>query len=261
MSFNRPMYDYCNGKNRIDGSTKAANYNVLTPVICGNCIQTDPHIIPYKTGVSLNSNTPWRFYAGPIDVESDLFNLGKPLSECPQNKYHPQAENCYSTQGEPGGQGVVCKNEPCNGVNGGQYSQNPYPTRCPTIEGFSDKAPQDRFRKPGQRCQDNNLVDMPNCYFGVEDTRLSNPPSTLRGTGINRFQSLCFNPQEKIFFPGEYHIPSRLVVKDSFRPCIPSLQTISTPLVQDDGKGIPCPQVEPVCGSFTSPLYKYDQCG
>ena len=41
-----------------------------------------------------------------------------------------------------------------------------------------------------------NLVDFPKCYFLTEDTRLSNPASNLRGTGINRFNPLCLDPQK-----------------------------------------------------------------
>ena len=263
MSFNRPMYDFCEGKKRITESTEAANYNIQTPVICGNCIQTDPRIMPNRTGVSLNSNTPWRFYAGPIDVESDLFNLNRPLSDCPSNKYHPNSKNCFSSNGQPAGQGVTCGTKPCEGMNTCNYSNQPYPEFCgqKVVEGFSDKAPQDRFRKNGQRCPDNNLVDMPDCYFGTEDTRLSNPPSTLKGTGINRFNPLCFNPQEKIFFPGEYHVPSRMVFKDNHRPCIASLANISADPLPNTSAGIPAPEISKVAGAFTAPLYKYDQCG
>ena len=28
-----------------------------------------------KTGVSMNSGVQWRFYGGPVDVESDLLNM------------------------------------------------------------------------------------------------------------------------------------------------------------------------------------------
>ena len=65
-----------------------------------------------------------------------------------------------------------------------------------------------------------NLVNLPDCHFPVENTRLSNPPSTLRGTGWNRFDPLCLDPQDQIFFPGEYQIPTRTVFRDNFRPCV-----------------------------------------
>ena len=51
MSFNRPMYDYCEGKKRLMESTEAGNYAVQTPVICSNCLPSDPRIMPNRSGV------------------------------------------------------------------------------------------------------------------------------------------------------------------------------------------------------------------
>ena len=247
MSFNRPLYDYCEGKKRIQESTQAANYNVQTPVICGNCLPDDPRIHPNRTGVSMNSGVDWRFYAGPIDVESDLFNLNRVASNCPKNKYYPDARNCKTVnQGQPAGAGLISTTMPARG--GG------------LVEGFESKPREGVFRKNGQRCTDNNLVDFPSCSFNTEDTRLSNPPATLRGTGINRFQPLGLNPQAKIFFPGEYHTSTRLVFRDNHRPCIPSLKVISEPPLPP-AKPLPCHKTVPTCGAPTQPTYQYDVFG
>lgn len=54
-----------------------------------------------------------------------------------------------------------------------------------------------------------------------EDTKLSNPPCTLRGTGWNRWEWLCQNPQDKALIPFDWNINNRLIVKDNHRPCIP----------------------------------------
>jgi hypothetical protein len=152
MSFNRPLYDYCEGKKRIQESTQAANYNVQTPVICGNCLPNDPRIHPNRTGVSMNSGVDWRFYAGPIDVESDLFNLNRVASNCPKNKYYPDAKNCKAiNQGQPAGAGVISTTMPARG--GG------------IVEGFESKPKEGLFRKNGQRCTDNNLVDFMRFIF------------------------------------------------------------------------------------------------
>ena len=238
MSFNRPLYDHCEGKKRIQESTQAANYNVQTPVICGNCLPNDPRIHPNRTGVSMNSGYDWRFYAGPIDVESDLFNLNRVASNCPKNKYHPDARNCRATnQGQPAGAGVISTTMP--------------------IEGFEAKPRQGLFRKNGQRCTDNNLVDFPSCSFNTEDTRLSNPPATLRGTGINRFQPMGLNPQAKLFFPGEYHTSTRLVFRDNHRPCIPSLKVISEPPLPP-AKPLPYHKTVPTCAAPNRPMSQYD---
>jgi hypothetical protein len=52
-----------------------------------------------------------------------------------------------------------------------------------------------------------------------EPSRLSNPPCTLKGRGINRWQYLCHNPQEKIDPPFPTDVSSRMLAKDNHRPC------------------------------------------
>lgn len=54
-----------------------------------------------------------------------------------------------------------------------------------------------------------------------EDTRLSNPPCTLKENGWNRWEWLCQNPQDKALMGFDYNINNRLIVKDNHRPCIP----------------------------------------
>lgn len=53
-----------------------------------------------------------------------------------------------------------------------------------------------------------------------EDTRLSNPPCTLRCSGWNRWEWLCRNPQEKALVAFDYNINNRLIVKDNHHPCV-----------------------------------------
>lgn len=55
-----------------------------------------------------------------------------------------------------------------------------------------------------------------------EDTRLSNPPCTLRGTGWNRWEWLCIDPQDNINVPFDYNISNRIIAKDNHRPCLPN---------------------------------------
>ncbi len=70
-------------------------------------------------------------------------------------------------------------------------------------------------------CKVNLQDNSRKCIASWEDTRLSNPPSTLRGTGINRWEWLCFDPQENVIgdldrFPINY----RMVAKDNHVPLI-----------------------------------------
>jgi|TARA_B110000240_G_scaffold190888_1_gene232677 hypothetical protein len=61
--------------------------------------------------------------------------------------------------------------------------------------------------------------------FTGESTRLSNPPCTLRGTGWNRWEWLCQNPQDKAIEPhlNVLRQDTRLMTKDEHRACIPNL--------------------------------------
>lgn len=54
----------------------------------------------------------------------------------------------------------------------------------------------------------------------IENTRLSNPASTLRGTGWNRWEWLCENPQSRSLVPFDFNINNRLITKDNHRPLV-----------------------------------------
>jgi hypothetical protein len=62
------------------------------------------------------------------------------------------------------------------------------------------------------------------CAPPTEDTRLSNPPCTLRSTGWNRWEWLCWDPQERAIMPFEWNVNYRIVAKDNHVPCIPTPQ-------------------------------------
>ena len=85
-------------------------------------------------------------------------------------------------------------------------------------EGFASgaTAPVRGSRGAPQQTSDNRVT-----LLDGEDCRFSNPPSTLRGTGINRFEWLCRDPQEKAISPHpRVPINYRLVAKDNHRPLI-----------------------------------------
>ena len=232
MSFNRSKYDNVEIKKYNEQSTGPGNYLYNTPIICDNCFNDNPRVVNQKKGVSLNSNVDWRFYYGPIDVESDLLNLNRSPTKNISKQYIPKCEeNSCSGQGAPCGDGVV---ESCNDSTGSQnYTWN--------------------------RIGDNNLVNFPNCFFPTEDTRLSNPSTNLRGTGWDRFNPLCKNPQDHIDFPGTQMVSTRLLFKDNHRPSVinpnvnnmhPNETLRPSPKVSDD-----------VVANHTEPLYQYDVCG
>ena len=75
------------------------------------------------------------------------------------------------------------------------------------------------------------------CMAPREDTRLSNPACTLRGTGINRWEWLCIDPQENALeafdrVPVNY----RMVAKDNHVPIIDTPQDQSGFFPKGDGK-------------------------
>lgn len=75
---------------------------------------------------------------------------------------------------------------------------------------------QDYFPGDGACMKNQSLRDCGNIHS--EDTRLSNPPATLKSTGWNRWEWLCRDPQHQAFVPFDYNISNRLVVKDNHRP-------------------------------------------
>ena len=78
----------------------------------------------------------------------------------------------------------------------------------------------------------------------TEDTKLSNPPCTLRGRGINRWEWLCEDPQKHALTPfeldGRMGVSNRIVVKDNHRPCIPkpARQDVALPPAENLSIGV-----------------------
>jgi len=106
----------------------------------------------------------------------------------------------------------TCSDRPLIDVDSELRIMNRRATNCPTGKYM----PSDR-----PFC---TLTNVQECVTvrPQEDTRLSNPPCTLRGTGWNRWEWLCKDPQEKALMPFDYNINNRLVVKDNHRPCLPT---------------------------------------
>ena len=85
-------------------------------------------------------------------------------------------------------------------------------------------------------CEAPKLTHYRDCLLTSEETRTTNPPCNLRGTGWNRWEWLCINPQDKVSFnnypngltPFDSYIDSVRMAKDNHRPCLP------TPLNQEE---------------------------
>ena len=101
------------------------------------------------------------------------------------------------------------------------------------------------------------LYDFPVCDIKNEYTRTSNPVSTLKETGVNRFQPICLNPQDRSRWehPGEIGINYRMIAKDNHVPCIP--HPIDQAAALPKGGEIPCELIHPTCGASIGPLHNY----
>ena len=76
------------------------------------------------------------------------------------------------------------------------------------------------------------------------DTRLANPPCTLRGTGWNRWEWLCQDPQATALRPFDWNIDTSIVVKDNHRPVLarPVDPTLALPPGKNDSASVGSPQ-------------------
>ena len=101
------------------------------------------------------------------------------------------------------------------------------------------------------------LSHFPSCDFHFEYTRITNPTSTLRETGINRFNPIYLNPQDRSRWehPGETGINYRIIAKDNHIPCIPIPLDPTSALSL--GGDLPCELTIPVCATFIGPLHNY----
>lgn len=83
-------------------------------------------------------------------------------------------------------------------------------------------------------CKMNHLKTTDRSYFmSPEDTKISNPPCTLRGTGWNRWEWLCEDPQKYAEVPFVSMISDKTLAKDNHRPMLPNL-TDTTNVLSDD---------------------------
>ena len=239
MSFNRLNNDTCQYQQTLAESIGPGHYQLNTPPIsCEPCYPNDVQVRLQHSGDSLDTSQPM------LDIDSELLNITRPSSKCPSRKYLPECPG-YTADGYPCGQGVVptCKPNSGKATHTGHtgHTKGAGPNRCPGAFGSYP-------------------TNWKDCGMSVDDTRLSNPPCNLRGTGINRWEWLCLNPQDRVEMPFDYNVSNRIVVKDNHRPCVP------TPLDQQNllprGGELPCEPVVNSCANPTEPpSVNWQQCG
>lgn len=85
-------------------------------------------------------------------------------------------------------------------------------------------SPYNDLSKALKQCKASGKTDPRACMAPTENTRLSNPPCTLKGTGWNRWEWLCYNPQDTAIMPFDANINYRIIAKDNHKPCLPAVQ-------------------------------------
>lgn len=95
------------------------------------------------------------------------------------------------------------------------------------------------------KCQESDLLtgekeQLKTCsaderFLYAEDTKLSNPPCTLKGRGWNRWEWLCENPQDKAITKFNTNMSDRTIAKDTHKPLIPK-PINATNYISDDQK-------------------------
>ncbi len=208
-SWQRLSYDPLTYKMDLKQSTQPMMYTldpIYTTPSCGGSNICRPADIGYigRVGTSIDQQN------GLIDTESELKLLNYRASNAPQHKYIPKCSQQSCQTGYPGPE-----------AGGIQF----------------DVMDQDKCPQKGNKV---HFADCPK--LRTEYSRVSYPVCDMRGTGVNRFQPLCQDPQDRSRWehPSEIGINYRMVVKDNHRPCIPKPMDNSALLPKPlTAKGVP----------------------
>ena len=210
MSFNRLRYDVGAYEHRLYESVGPGVYQVAVPRNdCGGaCVSDDPRI---------RLTRPCDL-SRIIDVSSELDGITRPATKCPADQYLP-------------GRGVPAVDPSSCAARAGCARGAPGGCRAASARAGVGTRPLPPAAGAGGGGG--------HCFPTEEDTRLSNPPCTLRGTGINRFDPLCWNPQDKALEPWTRRggTSYRIVVKDNHRPCLPSQEDVDRACGSDGWTG------------------------
>jgi hypothetical protein len=142
MSFNRLRYDQCAYQKDLSQSTSSLNYT-LDPNKFYNCndCRVEFGLVGGNNVSITNSNM--------VDLESDLFNITRQNSTCPERKYLPFCEGCEENGGIPCGSASCKRREQLTELNACNMIQ--YTPRIDHV-GFD-------LRYPGCPIQNNQSID------------------------------------------------------------------------------------------------------
>jgi len=193
-------------------------------------------------------------------MQTDIKQSTAPLGFALDPSYAERCDPCFSSEiGWIGKQGVSYDNKtPIIDTESDLFNLSRPLSKDPQFKYQPKCITKDCIGVIGgcDTCQP-NLYHFKECHNKNEYTRLSNPVSTLKETGINRFQPICLNPQDPSRWehPGEIGINYRMVVKDNHVPCIPHPmdQTCALP----KGGNLPCELIHPTCSAPITPMNNY----
>ena len=213
LNYDKKAYDLA-----LKESKGVGNYALKTPFVKSQCLPPAGSVNAQKFGASIDKTQPL------IDIDSELMGLNRHHTKVWDEKYQPCCDPnmCNDESGYPCGQGVV---DSCD------------------LPGL----------RPGSRPQDKNLTHFPDCRQFTDYTRLSQPICTMRELGINRWEWLCLDPQEKVLIPFDHNINNRIIVKDNHRPIIPKPLDQSLALPKDAPE-LPCEKIYPTKYNPVNPV-------
>lgn len=156
----------------------------------------------------------------------------------------------------------VAKNIPMIDIDSELININRKQSNCSSND-FTPK-----FNDKGEIDNSIETIDFKDCKIPTrENTRLSNPSSNLRGTGWNRWEWLCNNPQKRSLIPFDYNVSNRLLTKDNHRPIVPepldqsvflpSKNNIPIKVSIAEAPAVPIEGVEPPALQFSENVRKF----
>tara|TARA_B110000211_G_scaffold235008_1_gene308371 strand:+ start:11832 stop:12479 length:648 start_codon:yes stop_codon:yes gene_type:complete len=181
MSFTRLKYDTGAYKLNINQAAASANYEISKPRVASK------QCYPHPTTQHLEQHTNVLREGALIDTHSDLLGITRRHSKDPRKKYTPPCQTLDSSNGYPCGGGAV-----------GPHKSG-----------------------PGTQPEDHTITHWRDTITQPESTRLSNPACNVRGTGWNRWEWLCSDPQDQCIMPFDSNVSNRIIAKDNHRPIIP----------------------------------------
>jgi hypothetical protein len=144
-------------------------------------------------------------------IYSGVYNLETPYNDCDEcNQFIPNDPFIrYQNYGQN-----TCTMKKAIDDNSELYGLNYKNSKC-NKDGYAPNS----YISTG--CSPKILNDVRKCSAPTESCRLSNPPCTLKETGINRYDPLCWNPQDKAIETFDrIGVNYRMVAKDNHTPLI-----------------------------------------